>query len=178
MMALFDLRVWMGIAIAALVALVGVQQARVSNAKAATAAVRAELASDRATYAQAAQIAEQTARAEETRREAEKQEVINAARKQTEVAVAAARTADVAAVGLRRQLAAYVAAVRGATSNPGPAGGSPPADTALDLFADLLQRSDSATGELARFADASRVAGLACERFVDRLQPPAGQAPP
>lgn len=103
---LFDIKTWMAIAIAALTALVGLQQIRVSNAKAATASVRAELASDRATYAQAAQKAEQAARAEETRRTAATQKVIQDAKLETSAAQTAANDAVRAADGLRKRVAA------------------------------------------------------------------------
>lgn len=169
MIALLDIRAWLAIACAALVLMVAGQQVRVSHAKAATAAVVAELATTRAQYAQAAQKAEADARAEESRREAEKQEVVDAARKQSEDAIAAVSRADAAADGLRSQLAKYSAAIRSAT-NPGAGKGSPPAGAALDLLIGVLQRSDEATGELARFADAAHIAGSACERQYDALK--------
>jgi ABC-type Na+ efflux pump permease subunit len=168
MFALLDIRAWLAIACAALVLLCAGQQVRVSHAKAATAEARTELANLKTTYAQAAQKAEADARAEETRREAEKQEIVDAARKQSEDAIAAVSRADAAADGLRGQLAKYSAAIRAAT-NPGAGKGGPPAAASLDLLVGVLQRSDEATGELARFADDSRIAGLACERSYDAL---------
>lgn len=172
-MALFDLKTWMAIAIAALVALVGLQQIRVSNAKAATSAARAELASDRATYAQAAQIAEQSARAEESRRTAATQKVIHDAKLETSAAQIAAGDAVRAADGLRKRVAALVAAGRQATSNPGTTGRSTGDEggDALDLLAGVLARTDDAAGGIAAYADQLRVAGQACERYADGLQP-------
>ena len=45
--------------------------------------------------------------------------------------------------------------------------GSPTAETAAMVCANMLGRIDERAGELAAFADASRVAGLACEREHD-----------
>jgi hypothetical protein len=39
------------------------------------------------------------------------------------------------------------------------------------LLSDLLQKADRRAGELAKFADESRIAGLACERAYDGLTP-------
>lgn len=170
---LFDIKTWMAIAIAALTALVGLQQIRVSNAKAATASVRAELASDRATYAQAAQKAEQAARAEETRRTAATQKVIQDAKLETSAAQTAANDAVRAADGLRKRVAALVAAGRHAASNPGAPGRSTgdQGGDALDLLAGVLARTDDAAGGIAAYADQLRVAGQACERYAYQLQP-------
>ncbi|MGJ7497178.1 DUF2514 family protein [Variovorax sp. RT4R15] len=177
-MALMSPKVWIALAFAGLLAIIGLQQVRVSNARASEAAARASLAADRATYAQAAQVAEQAARAEESRREAEKQEVINAARKQTQVAMAAARTADAAAVGLRDQLARYVAAIRGTTKDSGTPSGSPSKSDSdpIELLAKLYSESDSRAAEVGLFADRLRIAAQACERSYDRLQPAPGPA--
>ena len=170
---LFDLKTWMALAIAALVALVGLQQIRVSNAKAATSAARAELASDRATYAQAAQKAEQAARAEETRRTAATQKVIQDAKLETSAAQTAADDAVRAADGLRKRVAALVAASRQAAGNPSAPGRSTGVEggDALDLLAGLHHRADQAAGEIAVYARGLYNAGAACERISDGLQP-------
>ena len=55
---LLDLRVWMGIAIAVLVGLLGLQQVRVSNAKAQTAQVRLDLEKERSAAQSLARQAE------------------------------------------------------------------------------------------------------------------------
>ncbi|MEJ8821425.1 DUF2514 family protein [Variovorax humicola] len=132
---------------------------------------RTELANDRARYAQAAQVADQAARAEEFRREAQKQEIVDDARKQAAEAIAAVGRADAAAASLRGQLARYVAAVREASADPGPASGSPPAGDPIGVLADVFGRADSRAGELAKGLDAARIAGVACERYADGLQP-------
>lgn len=45
--------------------------------------------------------------------------------------------------------------------------GGPPTETAALVCANMLGRIDERAGELAAFADASRVAGQACEREYD-----------
>ena len=55
---LLDLRVWMGIAIAVLIGLLGLQQVRVSNAKAQTAQVRLDLEKERSAAQSLARQAE------------------------------------------------------------------------------------------------------------------------
>ncbi|QNK65896.1 DUF2514 family protein [Variovorax sp. PAMC26660] len=149
------------------------QRVQVSNAKAATARAQVALADARTQAVQAAQKAEEDARTEETRREAEKQEVIDHARQQTEAALAAARDADAAADKLRGQLTAYVAAVRRATTNPSTSSRSTPADDPIGVLADVLSRADARAGILAKFADSAHIAGTACERYADGLQPPS-----
>lgn len=172
---------WKLVLIAALLALLGVQQVRVDHAKSETAQARQEFADAKTVAAQAAQKAEADARTEETRREAEKEKVISDAHAQTAVAQAAAADAARSADGLRVRLAQYVAAVRQATSDPAAAGrstGQPGADP-LDLLSQLYSRSDDAAGAIARYADAAVIAGTACERIADGLQPPtAGSASP
>lgn len=90
------------------------------------------------------------------------------AKKSLDAANAAARASDVVADGLRKQLSQYVAAARHSAASSGgtPAGGG--ADP-LDLLAGLFSRADQAAGDLAKFADAAHIAGLACERSYDAL---------
>ncbi len=90
------------------------------------------------------------------------------AKKTADTANAAARASDVVADGLRKQLGQYVAAARHSAASSGgtPAdGGTDP----LDLLAGLFSRADQAAGDLAKFADAAHIAGLACERSYDAL---------
>ncbi|WP_447639597.1 DUF2514 family protein [Pandoraea norimbergensis] len=90
------------------------------------------------------------------------------AKKSADAANAAAIASDLVAGGLRKQLAEYTAAARhsAATSGGAPAVGG---TDSLDLLAGLFTRSDQAAGEIARFADAAHIAGLACERSYDAL---------
>jgi len=158
------------IVIAALAFLMLGQRVQVSNAKAATARAQTELADTKTKAAQAAQKAEEDARTEETRRQAEKQEVIDHARQETAAAQAAAHDADAAAASLRSRLATYVTAVRKATSNPSAASGSETTSDPLGVLADVLSRADQRAGVLAAYADSARIAGQACERSYDGLQ--------
>jgi hypothetical protein len=164
---------WKFVLIGVLLALIGVQQVRIDHAHAELAKAKQEFAEAQAHAAAEAQKAEQAAREEEQRREQRKQEIIDAANQETEVARAAARDADAAAVGLRARLAAYTAAIRRATADTEPAKRSPSQQgpDALDVLVGVLQRSDDGAGELASYADRLRVAGLACEAFADGLQP-------
>ncbi|MDM0041892.1 DUF2514 family protein [Variovorax sp. J22R193] len=172
MMALMSPKVWIALAFAGLLAIIGLQQVRVSNWRAAEAAARASLAADRATYAQAAQIAEQAARAEESRRNEATRKVVSDAHIETAAAKDAAGAAERAAVELRQRLASLIATGRKAASNPSAPGRSPgdQGGDALDLFAGVFSRVDGAAGELAAYADALKVAGQGCERFADSLQ--------
>lgn len=156
------LRYWWAAVIAGLVLIVGAQQVRVSNAK-------SEMAALRTIYAQAALKAEQEARAKETTREQEKQEIIDAANQQAEDAIAAVSAADAAATSLRQQLAKYSAAIRANTS----AGKGSPNKSGADAF-DLLSRvlagMDDSASEVSLYADRLRIAGAACEKQYDSLK--------
>lgn len=97
------------------------------------------------------------------------------AKNDADTARAAARTADVAADGLRKRVADLVAAAKRTSA----AGGSSPADGGtdpLDLLARLLSRTDDAAGRIAEFADAAHIAGLACERSYGALTKSDDQA--
>lgn len=171
----FLLTQWKFVLIAALLAMLGVQQVRISHAQTELAKVRQQYAEERQKAADAARKAEQDARDEETRREQIKEEIIDAAEQRVELAKAAAADADSAAAGLRERLAAHLAASRGSAKNSGPGKGSegkPSADT-LDLLAGVLSRLDDTSGDLAAYADRLVIAGLACERQYESLRSPA-----
>ncbi|QNK65831.1 DUF2514 family protein [Variovorax sp. PAMC26660] len=72
---------------------------------------------------------------------------------------------------MRQQLDTFCAVVRAASAEAGPAGGSPPAEAALDLLADLLGGSGAALVELGKFAGSAHSAGVTCECYVDALRP-------
>lgn len=110
------------------------------------------------------------ARTEEQRRTAAQTEIANAAIQTAKVAQADARAADAA----RRELLARATALANAARRPGDSdaiGGSAPAFNAADLLADVLGNIDQRAQELAEFADAAHIAGLACERSYDALTP-------
>ena len=171
----FLLTQWKFVVMAALLAVCGVQQVRISRAHAELAQAQAEYAEERTKAAEAARIAEQQAREEEQRREQRKQEIVDEAEGRTEIARAAAADAQRAADGLRGRLAAFTAAVRGATKDSQPAerGQGKQGADALDVLSGVLARADDTAGELAAYADRLRIAGLACESFADGLQPTA-----
>lgn len=161
---------WVWIVMGVLLAALGVQTMRLDHAHTELAQIQAQYAEEREKAADATAAAEADARSEEERREQRKQEIVDEAEHQTELAKASAAAAATSADGLRKQLAVFVANARQAPSNPGSAKGSTPASTALDLLAQLLNRSSEVQQELAGFADQSRIAGLACEQAYNGLR--------
>lgn len=171
MTALLNPRAWLAAALLVLVAAIGWQSVRLADSKSETAAARADLAAYRTTAAENVALALRAARTEEARLQENNRKAVDAAKNETTVARADAVRAESTADRLSRQLAAYRAAVRRASEDPAAGGGSPPADTALDLLADLLSGSAKVLVELGKFADASHIAGRTCERIADQLQP-------
>lgn len=163
---------WQYVLIAALVAAVGAQQVRVSDAQAAEAKVARMFAQYLANTARAKLDADTAERAEETRREAEKERIVRDAQAQIESARAAAAGAVRAADGLREQVARAVARKRAACPNPKPAerGAGESGADALDVLAGLLDRHSRELVEVGDHADRLRITGLACEAFADQLR--------
>lgn len=163
------LKSWRLWGVLALLALLGFQQLRVSDAKADAAEARAALASDRQRYAEDARTAGEAQRKIEADRQAENERIRDEAREQVARAEGDARRAADAADGLRREVARLLAARRAAGANPPAAAGSPTGSDPLDLLADLFGRADDRAGALALIADRARIAGSACERRYDAL---------
>lgn len=93
--------------------------------------------------------------------------VSNEARKKT-VALATAQR-DTAAAGERLRNA--IAALSRSPSCAGAAaGGGASADAPARVLADVQRRLDEATDRVAGFADASHIAGTACERAADAVK--------
>ncbi len=116
-----------------------------------------QIAQIEAEQAQALTAAIQQARAEEQRRQIALEGIRKDANEQITVAVSDAAAARVAAVGLQQQVD------RLATRRcPASTAGSPAADPAGLLLADLLGRIDKRAGELSAYADRARIAGDAC----------------
>ncbi|MDN7879324.1 DUF2514 family protein [Burkholderia aenigmatica] len=116
--------------------------------------------------AQKAQLAAvAAARTEEQRRTAAQQESADHAAKERDQALADAAAANVAADGLRKQLAVYVERAR----HPAATAGSTSAGDPIGVLADVLGGVDDRAGELAAYADAARIAGQQCERDYDAL---------
>lgn len=161
--------------LAALASALGVQTLRVAGAQKETAEARTDLADYKATAAESARLAERAERHEEQRYQTNTRKAVDEAHAETDLARAAADRADAAAERLSRQLAALRTADR-ARQDPAAAGrgqGEPGPD-AIGVLADVLGRADARAGIVERYADALRIAGAACERYADGLQPAAG----
>ena len=114
--------------------------------------------------------AEQEAREEENRRQAEIDEVRDHAQEEIAQAQADAVAAGVESGRLREQARRLAARASQCASNPGVAQGSPAAEQPAVVLADLLSRADESAGELAAAYDRARASGLACERAYDSLR--------
>ena len=119
--------------------------------------LNAHIAQIETDQAQALTAAIQQARAEEQRRQVALEGIRKDANEQIAIAVADAAAADTAAIGLQQQVDRLAA-----RRCPSATAGSPAADPAGLLLADLLGRIDKRAGELAAHADRSRIAGEAC----------------
>ena len=161
-----------GIAAAALLLTIGVQTGRLHHAQTVIVEVQNAWALDRAQATAAALSQTEAYRAEETRRAAAHQEIVDEADRKTVAARADAVIADAAAGKLRERVAALVREARAATSNPAAPPGSTPAPDAAGLLADLQRRADERAGDLARIADERGVAGSACEAAYSALTAP------
>ncbi|HDT5887717.1 DUF2514 family protein [Aeromonas dhakensis] len=116
--------------------------------------------------------AEQEAREEELRRQAEIDEVRDHAQEQIAQAQADAAAAGLESGRLREQARGLAARASQCASNPGAAQGGPAAGHPAMVLADLLSRADERAGELAAAYDRARASGLACERaYLSLTQP-------
>ena len=162
---------WVWIVMGVLLAALGLQTVRLDHAQTEYAQLQAQIAEERQKAAEASQQAEQAVRDEEERREQLKEQILNEAEHQTEIAKAAADSANAAADGLRQRVAALVISARSGTANPGSSKGSagkPSADP-LDLLSGVLSRLDDTSGELAAYADRLLIAGQGCEAAYKSL---------
>lgn len=78
------------------------------------------------------------------------------------------RRADAAAVGLREHVRQLARAGR-ASQDPAAPASCQTADAAGELLADLFVQLDEFAGEVARYADQARLAGLTCERAYEAV---------
>ncbi|WP_339091854.1 DUF2514 family protein [Variovorax paradoxus] len=163
---------WRLIAVAGLLALLGLQTVRLAEQRSDSAAARTELAEYRATAAESGRLAERAQRTLEHTWRTRVDGVIQDGQKQIAAARVDADRAGDAARQLQQQLAAYRAAVRAASAAPAAAAGGPPAADPLDLLADLFGRADARAGEMARIADERGAAGTICERHADAVTSP------
>lgn len=156
------LRYWWVAAIAALALALGAQTMRLRNAQTAYAE---HLADDAIAQAAAANAARAKEQADQAAYDQEAQHARNE-RKELEAAFAGlATTAD----GLRDELAEYKRRARAAAAGAAQRSTSKPSADPLDLLSDLFARADGRAGEMARYADALRLAGASCERSADAL---------
>ena len=153
----------------ALAALAGVQTLRLSWEQTAHAQTREDHTEIIAGLANAARIAVEAARTEEQRRVVALQGVVDEAERDLAVARADAAAATDAGTRLRQRVAELTAACRRAPGDPAPPDTGPTTDPTAALLADVQRRLDEASDTIARFADESRAAGLACERGYDAL---------
>ena len=115
--------------------------------------------------------AQQAARDEEQRRQLLANQVAKDARDQKAAADADAVGADAVGERLHVEAAKLAAGAGKCTGDTGATERSAAARRAAMVLSDLLQKADRRAGELAKFVDQSRVAGLACERAYDGLTP-------
>lgn len=148
------------------------QTQRLDREQRGHAETKAAHAEQLAAIERSARGAEQAAREEEQRRAAAHQEIIDEARTREAQAMADAAAARDAGQRLRAQLTAITSRGGQAASHPSPAAASPPAGDPIGVLADVLERADRRAEILAAHADASRSAGLACERAYDALTAP------
>jgi hypothetical protein len=113
----------------------------------------------------------QAARDEEQRRQLLANQVAKDARDQKAAADADAVGADAVGERLHVEAAKLAAGAGKCTGDAGATERSEAARRAAMVLSDLLQKADRRAGDLAKFADRSRVAGLACERAYDGLTP-------
>ncbi|WXF85462.1 DUF2514 domain-containing protein [Pseudomonas syringae pv. atrofaciens] len=111
-------------------------------------------------------------RTEEQRRQKAANQVANDARQEQTAALTDAAVADAAGNRLRVEGGKLAAATSCAPGDTGAAERGKSASRAAMVLSDLLGRADARAGELAKAYDQSRIAGLACNRFVDALPKP------
>lgn len=131
---------------------------------------RAEWADARAAAAEVSRLAMRAAQEEERRRRQALQEAIDDAERIAQRERADRVVADAAAGRLRERVEALVAAARFTARNPGLALGSPAADDAAGVLADVLGRCVARARLLADVADERGRAGALCERAYDALR--------
>ncbi|KOP60715.1 prophage PssSM-03 [Pseudomonas coronafaciens pv. porri] len=117
-------------------------------------------------------------RTEEQRRQKAANQVANHARQEQTAALTDAAVADAAGDRLRVEAGKLAAATSCSPSNTGAAERGKAASRAAMVLSELLSRSDARAGELAKYADSARVAGLACNRLVDELSGTINQVRP
>ncbi|WP_434681387.1 DUF2514 family protein [Pseudomonas sp. R1-18] len=134
----------------------------------ALATARTEHAGYVAEVEKTASEANKAARVEEQRRQREINQVRNDAQHQIKAAADDAAVAASTADSLQQQVDKLLAGRSACDTRV--AQGSATVRDLTTVLADLRRRADERAGELARIADASRIAGQACERAYDSLR--------
>ncbi|MBI6798179.1 DUF2514 domain-containing protein [Pseudomonas syringae] len=117
-------------------------------------------------------------RTEEQRRQKAANQVANDARQEQTAALTDAAVADAAGDRLRVEAGKLAATASCLPGDTGAAERGKAATRAAMVLSDLLGRADARAGELAKAYDESRVAGLACNRFVEELSNTTNSARP
>ncbi|MDF7792940.1 DUF2514 domain-containing protein [Pseudomonas syringae] len=135
---------------------------------------------DRELKAQSQAVASTTTeyRTEEQRRQKAANQVANDARQEQTAALTDAAVADASGDRLRVEAGKLAAATSCAPGDTGAAERGKAASRAAMVLSELLSRSDARAGELAKYADSARIAGLACNRFADELSSTTNSARP
>lgn len=153
----------------ALALVAGGQQYRVVVAQGETAEAHAELADYRLVVAENSRRAAAQARAEEQRRQKVADEEGENARKKLELVTGRAATAELAAGGLRGEIA-RLRAGRSATCDTIATQQRQAGASAVVVLGGLLEDADRMAGSCAAALERSRIAGLACEAVVDGIR--------
>lgn len=133
---------------------------------------QAKWAEQVSTQAQAVATTTAEYRTEEQRRQMAANQVANDARQEQTAALTDAAGADAAGDRLRVEAGKLAASASCVPGDPGAAERGKNATRAAMVLSDLLSRADARAGELAKYADQSRIAGLACSRFLYELSKP------
>ena len=153
---------------ALLVALAG-QTYRLTAEQRDHSKTRQEYAEKISTLERQGREAVEAARAEEKRRQADLEAIVNETEQKLDAALADRNDARDAGQRLRDQIAALTGSCRRTGSNTVPAQAGQAADPTGDLLADVQRRLDEAANGIAEYADRAHTAGSACERSYDSL---------
>ena len=117
-------------------------------------------------------------RTEEQRRQKAANQVANDARQEQTAALTDAAVADAAGDRLRVEAGKLAATASCMPGDTGATERGKAATRAAMVLSELLGRADARAGELAKAYDQSRIAGLACNRFVEELSNTTNSARP
>lgn len=154
----------LAIVIVLLLAVLGFQWGRAEHALRQADAFKGQAVAERT-----ARALDATERRLELSRAKRLQEILDAEHLARLDVEASARRAVAADVGLRGELARLAARARAAGADPAATGEREAAIAAVPVLAGLFEQCSERRAELARHADAARIAGQTCERAYDAL---------